>query len=136
MAFTRRTAGALVLGAGVCVLTGVISRLSGNGGSLQAAAQEQAPNRRDIAITARDYRFTPDRIEVQQDDLVKLTIASADVAYGFAIDQYRLSKRVPAAGSTTIEFRADQPGTFEFYSNMTSDERHSKMRGQLIVRRR
>ena len=96
MAFTRRTAGALVLGAGVCVLTGVISRLSGNGGSLQAAAQEQAPNRRDIAITARDYRFTPDRIEVQQDDLVKLTIASADVAYGFAIDQYRLSKRVPA----------------------------------------
>lgn len=136
MNLTRRTAGALVLGVGIGVLAGLVSRLSGNGGTVQAAAQEQAPNRREISITARDYRFTPDRIEVQQDDLVKLTIASADVAYSFAIDQYRLSKRVPAGGSTTLEFRADQPGTFEFYSNMTSDERHSKMRGQLIVRRR
>jgi heme/copper-type cytochrome/quinol oxidase subunit 2 len=35
-----------------------------------------------------------------------------------------------------IEFRADQVGTFDFYSNMTSDARHSKMRGQLTVRRR
>ncbi len=71
-----------------------------------------------------------------QDDLVKLTITSADVTYAFTIDQYKISKRVPAGGSTTIEFRADQVGTFDFYSDMTSDERHGKMRGQLVVRRR
>ena len=49
------------------------------------------------------------------------------MAYGFTIDQYRVSKRIPAGGSVTFEFRADKdPGTFPFYSNMTSDPRHAR----------
>ena len=85
-------------------------------------------------MTARDYRFIPDRLEVTQDDLVKLTIESADLAYSFTIDAYRLSRRIPPGGKTVIEFRADKDGTFDFYSNMTGHE--NKMRGQLVVRRR
>jgi heme/copper-type cytochrome/quinol oxidase subunit 2 len=98
--------------------------------------QEQAPNRREFTVTARDYHFSPDRIEVGQDDLVKLTVQSADVAYSLTIDEYRVSRRVPAGGSTTLEFRADRPGTFAFYSNMTNDARHAQMKGQLVVRAR
>ena len=98
--------------------------------------QEQAPNRREFTVTARDYHFSPDRIEVGQDDLVKLTVQSADVAYSLTIDEYRVSRRVPAGGSTTLEFRADRPGTFAFYSNMTNDARHAQMKGQLVVRPR
>ena len=127
MTLTRRTLGLILLGTGACLLAGSASRLF---------AQEQAPNRRELSISASDYRFSPDRLEVMQDDLVKLTVESADVAYSFTIDEYRLSRRVPAGGKAVIEFRADQPGTFDFYSNMTSDARHSKMRGQLTVRRR
>lgn len=127
MTLTRRTLGLILLGTGACLLAGPVSRLF---------AQDQAPNRREFSITARDYRFSPDRIEVMQDDLVKLTVQSSDVAYSFTIDEYRLSRRIPAGGKTVIEFRADQAGTFDFYSNMTSDARHSKMRGQLTVRRR
>ena len=127
MTLTRRTLGLVLLGAGACLLAGSASRLF---------AQDQAPNRREFSISASDYRFSPDRLEVMQDDLVKLTVESADVAYSFTIDEYRLSRRVPAGGKAVIEFRADQPGTFEFYSNMTSDARHSKMRGQLTVRRK
>lgn len=99
-------------------------------------AQEAAPNRREFALVARDYRFSPARIEVAQDDLVKLTIQSADVAYSLTIDAYRVSRRIPAGGSTTLEFRADRPGTFPFYSDLTSDARHAQMRGELIVRAR
>jgi len=91
---------------------------------------------REFTLTARDYRFSPDRIEVGQDDLVKLTVQSADVAYSLTIDAYRLSRRIPAGGSTTLEFRADQAGTFDFYSNMTNDPRHGQMKGQLVVRPR
>ena len=69
-------------------------------------------------------------------DLIKLTVQSADNAYGFTIDDYRVSKRVPAGGSTVIEFRADRAGTFAFYSNLSNDARHSQMRGQLVVRPR
>jgi len=100
------------------------------------AAQDQAPTRREFTVTARDYSFSPNRVEVQQDDLIKLTVQSADNAYGFTIDDYRVSKRVPAGGSTVVEFRADRAGTFAFYSNLSNDTRHSKMSGQLIVRPR
>jgi cytochrome c oxidase subunit II len=102
----------------------------------QAQAQDQAPERRDLTITARDYRFSPNRIEVSRDDLLRLTVKSEDVAYGFTIDDYRVSKRVPAGGSVVLELRMDREGTFPFYSNMTSDARHAQMRGELVVRRR
>jgi heme/copper-type cytochrome/quinol oxidase subunit 2 len=135
MTLTRRTLGLLLFGTGAWLLAGSVSRLFAASTPL-GAGQDQAPNRREFSISARDYRFSPDRIEVTQDDLVKLTVESADVAYSFTIDEYRLSRRIPAGGKTVIEFRADQVGTFEFYSNMTSDARHAKMRGQLTVRRR
>ena len=61
---------------------------------------------------------------------------SEDVAYGFTIDDYRVSKRVPAGGSVVLDLRLDREGSFPFYSNMTSDSRHSQMRGELVVRRR
>ena len=124
MTLTRRTIGLMLLGTGACLIAGFSARLF---------AQDQAPNRREFSITAREYRFTPDRLEVTQDDLVKLTIESADVTYSFTIDAYRLSRRIPAGAKTVVEFRADQTGTFDFYSNMTG---HEKVRGQLVVRRR
>jgi heme/copper-type cytochrome/quinol oxidase subunit 2 len=99
-------------------------------------AQDQPPERKDVTITAKDYRFSPARVEVSRDDLVRLTVKSDDVAYGFTIDAYRVSKRVPAGGSVVLELRADREGTFPFYSNMTNDERHAQMKGELVVRRR
>ena len=127
MKITRRTLGIALLGAGATILFGpAVVRLF---------AQE-APNRRDFTVTAKDFRFSPARLEVSQDDLVKLTVKSEDVAYSVTIDEYRIARRVPAGGTTTFEFRTDRPGTFPFYSNLTSDSRHSEARGELIVRPR
>jgi len=97
---------------------------------------QEPPNRREFTITARDFQFSPDRLEVVQNDLVKLTVRSEDIAYSFTIDEYRLSKRIAAGASTTFEFRADRTGTFRFYSNLSSDAGHRRMQGQLIVRAR
>ena len=126
----RRSLALLLVGTGIFLAANPLVRrvLAASG------AQDQAPTRREFTLTARDYSFSPNRVEATQDDLIKLTVQSADVAYGFAIDDYRLSRRVPAGGSTTIEFRADRPGTFPFYSNLSNDSRHSQMRGQLVVR--
>ena len=99
-------------------------------------AQETVPNRPEFTLVGRNYRYTPDRIEVTQDDLVKLTIRSDDVAYSFAIDEYRIVRRVPAGGSTSFEFHANRPGTFRFYSNLTSERAHAEMQGQLVVKSR
>jgi heme/copper-type cytochrome/quinol oxidase subunit 2 len=129
MHLNRRAIGVVLLSAGAFILFGpAVSRLRG---------QEQAPpNRREFTITAKDYRFSPDRLEVSQDDLVKVTVRSEDVAYSVTIDEYRVSKRVPAGGTTTLEFRADRAGTFAFYSNLTNDSRHESTKGELVVRPR
>ena len=128
----RRSIALLLVGTGIYLSAGPFVRRV----LAAPAAQDQAPTRREFTVTARDYSFSPNRVEVQQDDLIKLTVQSADNAYGFTIDDYRVSKRVPAGGSTVVEFRADRAGTFAFYSNLSNDSRHSKMSGQLIVRPR
>src|SRR5688572_3901984 len=122
MRLSRRTIRLLVLGAGACVLVGpAVVRLfaqstTGSGRPGLVGGQE-APNRREFTVVAKDYQFLPARLEVMQDDLVKLTVRSEDVAYSLTIDEYRVAKRVPAGGSTTFEFRTDRAGTFPFYSN-------------------
>ena len=131
----------LLLGGVVCLIS-VLAGVSPSrhlhflGARFVTLAQEQAPNRREITLTAKNYRFSPTRIEVAQDDLVKLTVQSEDVAYSVTIDEYRVSRRVPAGGTTTLEFRADRMGTFTYYSNLTSDARHAQMKGEIIVRAR
>ena len=96
-------------------------------------AQDQAPEHKDVKITAKDYRFSPARVEIGLNDLVRVTVTSEDVAYGFTIDEYRVSKRVPPNGTVSFEFRADRAGTFSYYSSLTSDSRHSQAKGQLVV---
>lgn len=128
----RRTIALLLVGTGIYLAAGPLVRRV----FAAPSAQDEAPTRREFTLTARNYNFSPNRIEANQDDLIKLTVQSEDNAYGFTIDDYRVSKRVPAGGSTIIEFRADRPGTFPFYSNLSNDSRHSQMRGQLVVRPR
>jgi heme/copper-type cytochrome/quinol oxidase subunit 2 len=126
MKLSRRSVGLMLIGAGGVVLAGpAVARLF---------AQDQAPNRREFTIVAKDFHYSPGRIEVTQDDLVKLTVRSEDISHSFAIDEYRIVKRVPAGGSTTFEFQADRAGTFAFYCNLTSESEHRMMHGELVVR--
>jgi heme/copper-type cytochrome/quinol oxidase subunit 2 len=99
-----------------------------------AYAQEPAQNRRDFTIIAKDHAFTPNTLDVTQDDLVKITLTSEDVPASFAIDAYRIIKRVAGHSSVTFEFRADQAGTFPFYCNLTKDAGCKDMTGTLNVR--
>ena len=122
MRITRRSLAFVLLGAGGALLAG------------SAFGQDQTPNRREFTIVAKDFQYSPTRIEVMQDDLVKLTIRSEDIAHSFTIDEYRIAKRVPAGGSTTFEFQVDRAGTFPFYCTLTSDQGHRMMRGELVVR--
>jgi cytochrome c oxidase subunit 2 len=99
-----------------------------------AAAQEPAQNRREFTVVAKDHTFTPNRLDVSQDDIVKITLRSEERPASFAIDAYRIVKRAAGGTSITFEFRADQAGTFEFYCNLTTDKACADMKGTLTVR--
>jgi cytochrome c oxidase subunit 2 len=111
--------------AAVVLLVGVAARTA------PVRAQGTA---REFTVSGDQFVFTPLRLEVQKDDLVKITFTARDIAHSFTIDNYRIAKRAAAGQSVTFEFRADQVGTHRFYCNLTQDSRCRKMEGQLIVR--
>jgi heme/copper-type cytochrome/quinol oxidase subunit 2 len=96
----------------------------------------QEPAVRPWQITASRYRFDPPRIEVFQDDLVKVELRTKDIAHSLTIDTYRIAKRVSPGQPVTFEFRADQAGTFPFYCNLQIDDGCRQMRGELVVKPR
>ena len=95
-----------------------------------------AQSKRAFGVHAKRYQFTPSRIEVAQDDVVKITFTADDIAHSFTIDGYRIAKRAEAGQTVSFEFRADKPGTHPIYCNLTNDEGCRKMHGELVVRGR
>jgi heme/copper-type cytochrome/quinol oxidase subunit 2 len=88
-------------------------------------------------IVAKKYSFSETRIEVVQDDLVKITLETSDIPHSFTIDEpYRIAKRATAGHPVVFEFRADKVGTFDFYCNLKADDGCRKMKGQLVVKPR
>lgn len=110
-----------------CLATAVLT-------GLPAAAVRAQGTARAFTIDGDQFAFSPARLEVQKDDLVKITFTAHDIAHSFTIDNYRIAKRAAAGQTVTFEFRADQVGTHRFYCNLTQDARCRRMEGQLIVR--
>jgi len=104
---------------------------------LAASDTGPAPNREqvrhEVVVNASRFEFAPSRIEVSVGDIVKITLVAEDIPHSFTIDDYRISKRAAPGKPVTFEFHAARPGTFDFYCDLTIDDRCRKMKGQLIV---
>jgi cytochrome c oxidase subunit II len=96
-------------------------------------ARAQEGGERTFKVSAHKYAFTPGRIEVRQDDLIRVALSTDDIPHSFTIDKYRIAKRVEPGKPIVFEFRADQPGRFPIYCNLTSDDGCRKMVGELVV---
>jgi heme/copper-type cytochrome/quinol oxidase subunit 2 len=100
---------------------------------LGVASLAQEQGRYEITLTAKRYEFSQTRIEVAANDVVKITLVAEDIPHSFTVDEYRISKRAAPGRPVTFEFRADKPGTFPFYCNLTAEEGCRGMRGELVV---
>lgn len=102
----------------------------------RAFAQSNPPSgaRRYFEVVASRYRFEPSRIEVRQNDLVRITLRTTDIPHSLNIEAYRVSKRASAGSPVTCEFRADQVGSFPIYCSLIMDDGCKEMRGELVVR--
>ena len=94
----------------------------------------KAPQVREISVRADGFSFSPSTIEVQKDEIVKVTFTAVDMPHSFTIDAYRISKRAAQGQTVTFEFRADRTGPFDFFCNLSQDERCKNMRGKFVVR--
>ena len=88
---------------------------------------------REFNLRGDGYSFSPGRIEVQKDDIVKITFTAVDIPHSFSMDgPYRIAKRASAGQTVTFEFRAS--GSERFYCNLTQDERCKGMHGEFVVK--
>jgi plastocyanin len=87
---------------------------------------------REFTVRGDGFAYSPSRIEVQRDDIVKVTFIAVDMPHSFTADEYRIAKRANAGQTVTFEFRAT--GNARFYCNLAQDERCRNMHGEIVVK--
>ncbi|MFA6887973.1 MAG: hypothetical protein WC254_00580 [Candidatus Woesearchaeota archaeon] len=88
---------------------------------------------KEFNIVADRSAYRPDLIEVNRGDFVRLIMYSSDADTGFVLPAYGINEYLKESNYKTIEFVADQAGTFTFYSNVYSGPDTKNMNGNLIV---
>ena len=93
----------------------------------------EATNEVTFELTGQPYEYSLNEIRVSQGDLVTIEFTSTDGFHDFNIDELGVaSDRVNTGNTTTVQFTADQVGTFNFYCSV-SNHRAQGMEGVFIV---
>jgi cytochrome c oxidase subunit 2 len=88
-----------------------------------------AADRLDLSISKAGFR--PARVTARRGEPVRLNISSADGEHCFALDAFRVEKRVVPGKATVVDLTPDKPGTFAFYDCLAPDG--EPRRGELVV---
>jgi cytochrome c oxidase subunit 2 len=87
-----------------------------------------------IDVIASRFKFEPATITVAQGDSVRLRLHSTDRTHGIAMKAFRVNALIPKMGeAVTVEFVADQAGTFDFTCSEYCGTGHARMKGRLVV---
>ena len=86
-----------------------------------------------VEVEAGAYYFAPKTITVKKGESVKIVMNSVDMMHDFVIDELDVKMPIVKSGDTgTVEFVADQVGTFEYYCSV-GDHKSKGQVGTLIV---
>src|SRR5712691_6682490 len=86
-----------------------------------------------IKVTAKKYAVDPNPIRVKKGDHVKLVITAVDHDHGFKLEAFHIDQLLKEGEATTVEFTADQAGTYINNSSHFCGLGHKKMKGELVV---
>ena len=126
-------------GTGTVAAAAASSSSSGGagGGGGAVTTNFSAGHVREFIMTAKQWEFVPNTIEVNKGDRVRLKITSIDVKHGIAIPDFGIDNVVLNPGKTeTVEFTADKTGTFSpgMICTVYCGEGHAGMKGTIIVK--
>jgi plastocyanin len=97
------------------------------------APSEEAPQVRAFTVEGRMFSFTPNTMNVNVGDTVRVTFKNVEGKHDWVLDAYNVRTQIIAAGTEeTIEFVADKAGTFEYYCSV-GNHRAQGMKGTLTV---
>lgn len=102
--------------------------------------QETSPSTgvvREFTMTAENFKYVPNVIEVNLGDTVLIHIKGLDDGsgngHGFSLSNFKINEVIRKDKTTEIEFIADKKGTFTFSCSVPCGSGHSSMKGTLIV---
>ena len=84
-------------------------------------------------LKAKKFSYTPNIIEVNKGDVVKIRLISEDVHHGFYLDGYGVETSAHPGQDGNVKFVADKTGRFSFRCSVTCGEFHPYMIGYLVV---
>jgi heme/copper-type cytochrome/quinol oxidase subunit 2 len=88
-----------------------------------------AADRFDLLVSKSGFR--PSRLEARRGEPVRLNITSADGEHCFALDAFRVEKRIVPSKVTVVDLTPDKAGTFPFYDCLAAEG--EPRGGQLVV---
>ncbi len=97
-------------------------------------AQSEKPEEKIITISAQQFSYTPNTVEVNKGDRVTIRLISTDVHHGLYIDGYELSTDARPGQDGSITFTADETGKFAMRCSVTCGSFHPYMIGYLKVK--
>ena len=107
--------------------------------AIEAGGEKMERNgtRLEVWMSAQRSHFTPDVIRVNEGDTVVLHITNVeqtkDATHGFAIANHHIQVSLDPGEVATVEFVADQPGTYNMYCTEFCSALHLEMAGWLLV---
>ncbi|TVQ27852.1 MAG: hypothetical protein EA382_02845 [Spirochaetaceae bacterium] len=121
---------------GAYVVLGLVFILYGSVRVIGAALPGSADQTVEYSVRVIQNRWTwdPDFLEVPYGALVRLSITNEDsYDHGFAINELRVDRRLPANQTTTVEFVADRAGEFRFRCSVYCGSGHFDQLGTIVV---
>ncbi|MDP3974124.1 MAG: cupredoxin domain-containing protein [Candidatus Daviesbacteria bacterium] len=87
----------------------------------------------EFTISASPFKFDVPKITIKEGDTVSITFKNTQGTHDFVLDEFGVkTKRLAVGEEETVEFMADQKGTFNFYCSVPG-HRSSGMEGTLVV---
>jgi plastocyanin len=109
------------------VASGLLVVLHAGVGAVSAALQAVE----EIELVASNAGFQPALLRLRRGDPVRLKLRTQDGEHCFAVDAFRIEKRVVPGRATSVDLTPDRAGEFPFYCCLEPE--NAKLRGRIVV---
>jgi len=102
-------------------------RPAGNGAGLAPPPDQP----QDVAVSRSG--FTPSVIHARKGEAIHLRVTSKDQEHCFALDAFRVEKRIVPGRTTAVDLTPDKAGTFPYYCCLETGAAAETERGRLVI---
>lgn len=103
-------------------------------GTASASGAQAAGTVKTFTVTGSNFKFAPATMSVNKGDTVRVTFKNSGGVHDFTIDELNVvTKQISTGAEETVEFVANQAGTFEYYCSV-GNHREMGMKGTLTVK--